>query len=163
MPVGTPRPYSHQPPDYRCPYCTLIAGGDDPGDGSSPADVVLRGDGATVIMAVTWWPRNAGHVVVVPNAHFENIFTLPLEAAAAIHAAAQRVAFAMKDAYACGGISTRQHNEPAGQQHVWHYHLHVFPRYDGDALYASPGAPTTAAQRAPYAQRLRAALSVSRG
>lgn len=59
------------------------------------------------------------------------------------------------------GTSTRQHNEPAGYQDVWHLHVHVFPRYDGDRLYerheekrwASP------AERAPYAAKLRAVLS----
>ena len=47
----------------------------------------------------------------------------------------QRVAVAMRAAYACDGISVRQHNEPAGGQDVWHLHVHVFPRYDGDRLY----------------------------
>ncbi len=157
--AATSAPYSHEPPGYICPYCALIAGRDRPGDGSTLADVVYRGDAATVVMALTWWPNNAGHVVVVPNAHYENIFGLPPEAAAAVHALAQRVAFAMKAAYGCQGISTRQHNEPAGQQHVWHFHQHVLPRYEGDELYASKGAPTTSEQRAPYAERLRSAMT----
>jgi histidine triad (HIT) family protein len=41
----------------------------------------------------------------------------------------------MKRAWGPEGISTRQHNEPAGNQHVWHYHLHVFPRWNDDMLY----------------------------
>jgi diadenosine tetraphosphate (Ap4A) HIT family hydrolase len=43
---------------------------------------------------------------------------------------------AMRHTYGCDGISTRQHNEPAGYQDVWHFHLHVFPRYHGDVLAA---------------------------
>jgi histidine triad (HIT) family protein len=59
--------------------------------------------------------------------------------------------------YDCLGTSFRQHNEPAGYQEVWHYHLHVFPRYPNDNLYMRSlerrwAAP---AEREPYAQRLR--------
>ncbi len=41
----------------------------------------------------------------------------------------------MKEGYGCEGTSFRQHNEPAGYQDVWHYHLHVFPRWKDDELY----------------------------
>lgn len=70
----------------------------------------------------------------------------------------KQIALAMKRAYECDGTSVRQHNEPAGGQDVWHYHLHVFPRYTGDALYRSSATLTTPEQRQPYAERLRTAL-----
>jgi len=59
--------------------------------------------------------------------------------------------------YACDGVSTRQHNEPDGGQDVWHYHLHVFPRYTGDDLYRSPADKEflPPEKRMQYAQRLR--------
>lgn len=55
-------------------------------------------------------------------------------------------------------MSTRQHNEPAGCQDVWHLHVHVFPRYDGDDLYLSEALPGWVAfeERQVYAERLRA-------
>ena len=55
-------------------------------------------------------------------------------------------------------MSTRQHNEPAGYQDVWHYHVHVFPRYAGDELYATRDVywPSADEMRA-FADRLRAA------
>ena len=46
-------------------------------------------------------------------------------------------ALAMKAVFQCDGVSTRQHNEPAGYQDVWHFHVHVFPRFHGDSLYTS--------------------------
>jgi len=49
----------------------------------------------------------------------------------------------------------RQHNEPAGGQHVWHYHLHVIPRYENDKLYASQKQAFPAHERARYAQKLK--------
>jgi len=52
----------------------------------------------------------------------------------------------------------RQHNEPAGNQHVWHYHLHVFPRYADDMLYRQLRHQVPVQVRAEKAQELRAAL-----
>ncbi len=55
------------------------------------------------------------------------------------------------------GTSVRQHNEPAGNQDVWHYHMHVFPRYTGDDLYFTHPQRDfrPAEERLPYADRLR--------
>ena len=71
---------------------------------------------------------------------------------------AQQVALAMKRAWAPEGVSTRQHNEPAGNQHVWHYHLHVFPRFEGDMLYRQLRHPVAPEVRAGKARELAAAL-----
>ena len=58
----------------------------------------------------------------------------------------------------CDGVSSRQHNEPAGNQDVWHYHLHVFPRWENDKLYFERRHSTSPEQRRPYAEKLRAWL-----
>ena len=92
--------------------------------------------------------------------HFESIFDLPAEAAAQIHSVAQRVAVAMTSVYRCEGVSTRQHNGPGGGQDVWHYHLHVLPRWRNDRLYERTPERHRAPpdQRADRAALLRAAL-----
>jgi histidine triad (HIT) family protein len=67
---------------------------------------------------------------------------------------------ALKETYRCHGTSVRQHNEPAGNQDVWHYSLHVFPRYAGDNLclnHADTFWPS--AEQRNYAERLRAYFS----
>jgi histidine triad (HIT) family protein len=87
------------------------------------------------------------------------MYELPAGLAADVHDTARLVALAMKDAYGAPGISTRQHNEPAGGQDVWHYHLHVFPRYPDDGLYGAPARETTPEERAPFASRLRDAIA----
>ena len=104
-----------------------------------------------------WWPNNRGHVLVVPTEHHENLYDLPPYAGHAVHDVVREVAIAIRQTYGCDGVSVRQHNEPAGNQDVWHYHVHVFPRYDGDELYATPPLAeiATDAERAPYARRLR--------
>ncbi|HET6586449.1 MAG TPA: HIT domain-containing protein [Oleiagrimonas sp.] len=64
----------------------------------------------------------------------------------------------MRNAFRCEGISTRQHNGPAGDQDVWHFHLHVFPRYSNDELHAGQKVPYTTEERIELAASLRAAL-----
>ena len=121
---------------------------------------VVQSDGKTTAwINGRWWAKNPGNVIVVPNRHVENIYELERDAAGDVHEAARRIALGMKSAYGCDGISTRQHNEPGGDQEVWHYHLHVFPRWHGDDLYGSAYRLTTPEERAPYAARLRAALA----
>jgi hypothetical protein len=66
--------------------------------------------------------------------HYENIYEPPDVLGGPIQRAVRETTLAMKSAYGCDSISTRQHNEPAGNQDVWHFHIHVFPRYDGDDL-----------------------------
>jgi histidine triad (HIT) family protein len=104
------------------------------------------------------WPNNRGHVVIFPNEHYENIYDLPLHLATRIHDLARGIALAMKLAYGCDGISTRQHNEPGGGQEVWHYHLHIVPRYVGDNHNGSKEVQAPADERAAQAAQLRAAL-----
>lgn len=149
--------YRHAPLDYECPFCAVVRGEERP-PWTFRDDVVWRVGASTAWVNRRWWANNPGNVVVVPNRHVENIYELDRELAAEVHETARRIALAMKDAYGCGGTSTRQHNEPAGDQEVWHYHLHVFPRWDGDDLYRSEYRETTPEERRPYAERLRAAL-----
>ena len=90
--------------------------------GGAEADV-LRTPEVAAFVGSHWWPGNEGSVIVIPNGYFESSFDLPAEAAAQIHTVAQRLTVSMTSVYGCEGISTRQHNGPAGEQGVWHYHL----------------------------------------
>lgn len=147
--------YSHKPADYECPFCRIVSGVDKNNKGTKQRDIIYQNSYVTAFIASKWWPNNKGHVLVVPNKHFENIYELPAEIAAEIHKAAQIIALGMKRTYKCDGISTRQHNEPAGNQDVWHYHLHVYPRYEKDNLYLTKGSYTEPDERPLYAERLR--------
>jgi histidine triad (HIT) family protein len=153
--------FSHQPEGYRCPFCRVAAGEDLPGDYTKQADVVFRDGTATAFVSSAWWPANPGHVLVVPNDHYENVYEIPDAALAAVQVVGKRIALALKAAYGCDGTSFRQHNEPGADQEVWHYHLYVFARYRGDDLYVRTRERrnTTPAERAPYAQKLRRYLA----
>lgn len=127
--------HSHAPDNYACPICQIVAGIDDPDGWTTQQEIVIRNSSVIAWINPQWWPGNHGAVVISPVKHYENIYDLPPELAVHIQAAARVVSLAMKECYGCDGISTRQHNEPAGNQEVWHYHLHVFPRYVDDRLY----------------------------
>jgi histidine triad (HIT) family protein len=149
--------YNHEPPGYECPLC-LIAAGKPTDRGDQEPDVFYRDEICTAYVAGKWWRSNPGHVIIMPNNHYENLYDLPSEVGHRIFDVSQQVALALKKTYPCEGVSTRQHNEPAGNQDVWHYHLHVFPRNGGDELYLNHKDTywPTAEEKRPYAEKLKA-------
>ncbi|MFE7505543.1 HIT family protein [Promicromonospora sp. NPDC057488] len=144
--------HNHEPAGYDCPFCDFTA--------EREAEVVYRDDRVFATIAPRWWPRNPGHVLIVPVAHHENLYDLPAADGHAVFDATRLLARAMRTAYDCAGVSTRQHNEPAGNQDVWHFHQHLFPRYPGDDLYGTLPEPDwlPVERRRAYAERLRDAL-----
>lgn len=151
---------SHAPEGYDCPFCRLVRGELTESSLNAITDIVLQDAQVTAFISPLWWSHNPGHVLVVPNQHYENLYNIPVGILSAIQEVAQRIALAMKAAYSCEGISTRQHNEPAGNQDVWHYHQHVFPRYPNDNLYRNEEKRwTSPEERIPHAQLLRNALT----
>jgi len=153
--------YNHAPNDYVCPFCLLVQGIENERNELRRTDVVYQNEQVTAFIALRKWANNPGHVLIVPNAHFENIYDLPLEIATEIHKVAKAVAITMKEVHACDGILIRQHNEPAGEQKIWHYHLHTIPRYKNDNFHLGKKQPFPAQEREEYALRLRAKLKVN--
>jgi histidine triad (HIT) family protein len=122
----------HEPPDYDCPFCNIA-------NGKLPERVVHRTEDVIVLVNIKWWPNNRGGLLVVPVEHHENVFDLPPDLGMPIQWAVRAASKALKSALGCDGVSTRQHNEPAGNQDVWHHHTHVFPRWFNDRLYDTQG------------------------
>ncbi len=151
--------YNHEPQKYICPLCQ-IAKGEPTEYGSQEGSVVFRDELLTAFIAGKWWRSNPGHVIIVPNQHIENLYDLPEEIGHKIFDLSKRIAVAFKMAYLCDGVSTRQHNEPAGNQDVWHYHLHIYPRYKDDNLYLNHKDTywPTMEEKKPYADKLKAYL-----
>jgi histidine triad (HIT) family protein len=151
---------SHAPAGWDCTFCRITAGGES--QRTKRDAVVWHDEHTTAWVASHWWPANPGHVIVVPNVHAEHLYDLPEELFAPLMAATKRMALALKAAYGCDGISTRQHNEPAGNQDLWHWHQHVFPRWEGDRLYERhlEKAEADPAEIARYADLVRAAISL---
>lgn len=125
-----------------------------------PQDIVYKDVKVTAFINSFWIKNNPGHVIVVPNDHYENLYDLPDTLSAHIFAIAQKIAIAMKESYGCDGITTLQNNEPAGGQHAFHYHLHIFPRYENDDLHVNMADKQLAdpAKRKQYVEKLRSHL-----
>jgi histidine triad (HIT) family protein len=150
--------YNHAPENYNCPFCLLIQGVTNEHIYSVQSDIVYHDKVVTAFIGSHQWKNNHGNIIVVPNEHFENIYDLPLRYAQDIHRLAKHLAITMKNVYSCDGISTRQHNEPAGSQDVWHYHLHVTPRYKDDNYYGTQREFMPISDRAKHAEVIRKSL-----
>lgn len=124
---------THAPAGYDCPFCRLQVGVFD--DRNRLSDVVAVTERAYARIAPKWWPANAGGALVIPRRHVENLYEIGQVDGYAVWDLTQQVAKAMRSSYGCDGVSTRQHNEPAGGQDVWHLHVHVLPRFRNDDLY----------------------------
>lgn len=79
-------------------------------------------------------PLNEGHTLVIPKEHYETIFEIPQELIAYLHGIVKRVAVAVKEATKADGISIIQQNGKAANQDIFHLHVHVVPRYEGQKL-----------------------------
>ena len=146
--------YNHQPSDYVCPFCLVVKGIENQHVYTKQTDIFYKDDYITAFVATGWWGRNKAPVLIIPNEHFENIYELPYKLSDRIHRMEREVAIALKKVYLCDGVSSRQHNEPCGNQDVWHYHLHVFPRYKDDNLYSATRGTSTPEERKEYADKL---------
>jgi len=147
--------YNHAPKKYICPFCLLVKKIENEHVYTKQDDIIYKDEFITAFISAGWWKNNKGHVIIIPNNHYENIYDLPNNISAKIHVFEKEVAIALKKVYMCDGVSSRQHNEPCGSQDVWHYHLHIFPRYKKDMLYKTDPEMSQPKERLKYAQRLR--------
>ena len=147
--------YNHAPEGYVCPFCLIAEGVENEHVQTKQDDIIYKDKYITAFISAGCWKNNKGHVLIIPNQHYENIYDIPALLSARIHIFEKEVAIALKKVYKCDGVSSRQHNEPSGSQDVWHYHLHVFPRYANDNLYKTDREPLTPHERAIYANKLR--------
>lgn len=85
-------------------------------------------------------PATKGHVLVLPKEHYANVYEMPDELVAKAYQVAKKVAEELKDITGCEGINILQNNGEAAGQTVFHFHIHVIPRYgEGEVLQWKPG------------------------
>ena len=144
--------YNHEPENYNCVFCHIIK---TAAATEGKNDIVFISDKVMAFLSLGRWPKNPLDVLIVPTEHIENIYDLPLHYAAPLHEVTRAISLALKHVYQCDGISTRQHNEPAGDQDVWHYHVHVTPRFAEDNFYKSDKIKFDEEERLAEARKLR--------
>ena len=114
-----------------CIFCAIIAG-------DIPAAKVYEDEHVFAFMDIA--PANPGHTLVIPKQHYRNIFDMPAEVGSQIMQAAVPLATAIRSALKPDGFNLFQANEAAGFQTVFHFHLHLIPRWEGDSM-SSPWRP----------------------
>ena len=133
-----------------CVFCRIAKG-------ELPASKVYEDESTVAFMDLQ--SVNPGHMLVVVKPHRANIYELDDELAAAAMRTAAKMARAAKKAYGCEGITLFQANEPAGAQTVFHFHIHVLPRWEGDGMaLAWPAKNPSREALEEMAAKLRAAL-----
>lgn len=108
-----------------CIFCEIIAG-------NIPAATVYEDEHVLAFMDIA--PANPGHTLIIPKQHYRNIYDIPTEVGSKIMKAAIPIANALKTALNTDGLNLVQSNETAGFQTVFHFHLHLVPRWEGDPL-----------------------------
>ena len=147
--------FNHEPKAYICPLCIFSGGAET--ELNKLSDIVFEDTEVIAFISPMWWPNNPGHVIIIPKIHVENLYDINDILISRIQILGKKVACGIKEVYQCDGTSLRQHNEPAGGQHVWHFHLHIFPRWEDDNLSQNreDARYVTFEEREPYALKLR--------
>ncbi len=108
-----------------CIFCSIVAG-------DIPAIKVYEDAGILSFMDIN--PGNPGHLLVIPKQHYRNIFDIPAETAGKIMGVGAKLAGVIKDVLNPDGLNLFQSSEAAAFQSVFHFHLHLLPRWEGDSL-----------------------------
>ena len=100
--------------------------------GELPARTVDQDEHTLAFMDINPWTR--GHALVIPRRHSRNLYEVQEDDLKASVVAAKRLALRMKERLGCDGVNLLNACEPAAWQTVWHFHIHVIPRYADDTL-----------------------------
>jgi histidine triad (HIT) family protein len=125
--------------------------------GEIPAHKFLEDERTIAILDVM--PQSHGHSLVIPKCAAENVFELDPAFAGAVMHTGQRVARIVRDVFQADGITLMQFNGAEAGQTVFHFHLHVIPRYAGQPLRSHGRSFADPAMLAEQAAQLRAALA----
>jgi histidine triad (HIT) family protein len=155
--------YNHSPNGYTCPICLGVKGVESNETLICKSDIVFKDDLVTAFIGSFFIEGNHGSVIIVPNEHFENIYDLPNKYAHRIAEIAQKAARAVRKTYPSDGITILQNNESDANQHAFHYHLHVFPRYKSDRFFEQllKTQKSTPEERQQYADKVKKELSTA--
>jgi histidine triad (HIT) family protein len=108
-----------------CIFCAIVAG-------ELPATVIASDERAIAFMDIN--PATRGHALVIPRAHSQDIHDIAAEDLAAVSALAQIVAGRARSQLGADGVNLMHSAGVAAWQTVFHFHIHVIPRYVDDPL-----------------------------
>jgi len=106
-----------------CIFCKIAAG-------DIPSATIYEDDDFRVILDIE--PASKGHALILPKEHYANLYELPDELAAKVLVVAKKVISKMTDIVGCDGYNVLQNNGETAGQTVFHFHMHLIPRYEKD-------------------------------
>lgn len=106
-----------------CIFCKIAAG-------EIPSATIYEDDDFRVILDLE--PASKGHALILPKEHYANLYELSDEVAAKALIVAKKVISKMTDVVGCDGYNVVQNNGEAAGQTVFHFHIHLIPRYKDD-------------------------------
>lgn len=109
--------------DENCIFCKLA-------NGDIPTNMIYEDDMFAVILDAS--PATKGHALILPKEHAANIYELSEETASRIFVLAKKMAAKMTELLKCDGFNIVQNNGEVAGQTVFHFHMHLIPRYKGD-------------------------------
>ncbi|HEX6262665.1 MAG TPA: HIT family protein [Actinomycetota bacterium] len=137
--------------DPACIFCRIVSR-------DALALTIYEDDATMAFMDIN--PATDGHCLVIPKRHAPDVWTLPEEDGVAVWRSVRRLAGAVRDALRADGLNILQSNGRAALQTVFHYHVHVIPRYVGDGIHVPlMRAPGDRSRLDEFADLIRAQLT----
>lgn len=106
-----------------CIFCKLA-------NGVIPTNSIYEDEDFNVILDLA--PATKGHALILPKEHADNLYQLPDETAAKVFVLAKKLATSMTEKLGCDGFNVVQNNGSVAGQTVFHFHMHLIPRYEND-------------------------------
>lgn len=109
--------------DCNCLFCKIA-------NGEIPSNTVYEDEDVRVILDIS--PASKGHAIIIPKEHYANIYEIEPELLAKVVKVGQRVIKHAKDVLKCDGYNLLQNNGEVAGQTIFHFHMHLIPRYAKD-------------------------------
>lgn len=121
--------------DDNCIFCKIA-------NGEIPSATLYEDEVVRVILDIS--PASKGHTLILPKDHYANLYEIDEDCAKHVIVTAKKMAQKMKDELQLEGLNVVQNNGEIAGQTVFHYHMHLVPRYKGDQVNVSwkPGKAT---------------------
>ncbi|MEE1517799.1 MAG: HIT family protein [Lachnospiraceae bacterium] len=121
--------------DDNCIFCKIA-------NGDIPSKTIYEDEKFRVILDLA--PATKGHALILPKDHYKNLFELSDDRASEVFVLAKKLAVQMKDKLNCDGFNILQNNEEVAGQTVFHFHVHLIPRYidDNQKISLNPSEPS---------------------
>ena len=111
--------------DANCIFCKIIGG-------EIPSNTIYEDDEFKVILDAN--PASKGHALILPKEHYADIYEIDEKTAGHAMQLAKKLAKHMTDVLKCDGFNIVQNNHEIAGQTVFHFHMHLIPRYEGDQV-----------------------------